>query len=444
MPEKVTSARRLRGTVSPPGDKSISHRAAMFNAIAQGEAVIENFLYGADCLATLNCLRRLGVRWRWQEDGTLHIKGAGHTGLSEPDSVLDCRNSGTSIRLLTGLLSAQPFFSVLTGDASLRSRPMSRVIEPLRRMGARISGRDGDRKAPLAVQGGRLTGIEYEMPVASAQVKSALLLAGLYAEDETAVVEPGPTRDHSERLLSAMGADVRSGEGRRVSVRPLTQELRALSMRVPGDMSSAAPWLVLAAAHPDAEVRVAGVGINPTRTGILDILRMMGADIRLEDERTAGAEPVADLVARTSRLRGVVVEGELVPRAIDELPLVALAGCFAEGETVIRDAAELRVKESDRVRTTAQGLRKLGARVEEMPDGLRVEGPQRLRGAAVAPHGDHRLAMMLGVAGALASGETVVRAAECVGVSYPWFWKDLRALSARDQPTRPALAPRTG
>jgi 3-phosphoshikimate 1-carboxyvinyltransferase len=432
MEEKLRSPRRITGTVSPPGDKSISHRAAMFNAIAHGEAIIENFLRGADCLATLNCLRRLGVKWRWREDGSLHVVGAGKNGLREPDPVLDCRNSGTSIRLLSGLLAAQPFFSVLTGDASLRSRPMARVIEPLGQMGAQIWGRNGNSKAPLAVQGGALKGVRYEMPVASAQVKSAVLLAGLYAEGETAVVEPAPTRDHTERMLSAMGADVRFGEGPEVRVRRLDGELRAMSMRVPGDISSAAPWLVLGAAHPDAEILIAGVGVNPTRTGILDILQMMGADIRLEEERTVGAEPVADIAVRTSQLRGVVVEGEVVPRAIDELPLVALTACFAEGVTVIKDAAELRAKESDRVRTTVEGLRALGADVEEAPDGMRIEGGKRLQGALSFSRGDHRLAMMLGVAGALAAGETTVRSSECVEVSYPWFWKDMRGLTRRE------------
>lgn len=431
MEERLRSPRRISGTVSPPGDKSISHRAAMFNAIADGEAVIENFLRGADCLATLNCLRRLGVDWRWREDGMLHITGVGKDGLREPDSVLDCRNSGTSIRLLAGLLSAQPFFSVLTGDASLRSRPMSRVIEPLGRMGARISGRENASKAPLAVTGGRLNGIHYEMPVASAQVKSAVVLAGLYADGETTLTEPAPTRDHTERMLAAMGADVRFGESPEVRVRPLKDDLRAMSMRVPGDISSAAPWLVLGAAHPDAEIRIAGVCVNPTRTGILDILQMMGADISLEEERTVGTEPVADIVVRSSRLQGTVVEGDLVPRAIDELPLVALAGCFAEGETVIREASELRVKESDRVRTTAQGLRALGAQVEEAPDGMRIEGGRGLKGATATSRGDHRLALMLGVAGSLAAGETVVRSSESVGVSYPWFWRDLRGLIRR-------------
>ena len=403
----------------------------MLNAIAEGEAVIENFLRGADCLATLTCLRRLGADWRWREDGLLHIRGVGKDGLREPETVLDCHNSGTSIRLLTGLLSAQPFFSVLTGDASLRSRPMSRVIEPLREMGARISGRQGNSKAPLAVDGRRLNGIRYEMAVASAQVKSAILLAGLFAQGETTVIEPAPTRDHTERMLAAMGAEVWFGEGPEIRIRPPATTLQAMSMRVPGDISSAAPWIVLGAAHPEAEIRITGVCVNPTRTGILDILQMMGAKISLEEERRVGAEPVADIVVRSSRLQGVVVDGSLVPRAIDELPLVALAGCIAEGETVIRNAAELRVKESDRVRTTARGLRALGADIEEAADGMRIKGGRRLKGAISSSHRDHRLAMMLGVAGALAAGETVIRSSESVEVSYPWFWTDLRGLSRR-------------
>jgi 3-phosphoshikimate 1-carboxyvinyltransferase len=266
------------------------------------------------------------------------------------------------------------------------------------------------------------------MPVASAQVKSALLLAGLYAEGETVVVEPGPTRDHTERMLQAMGADINFGQGAVIRIRPLARELKALSVRVPGDISSAAPWLVLGAAHPDAEIRLAGVGVNPTRTGILDCLSLMGADVRLDAEGSSGSEPVADIIVRSSRLCGAEIAGDLVPRAIDELPLVALAGCFADGETVIRDANELRVKESNRIQTTVDGLRAMGANVEETDDGLRVWGPQILRGAMVSSQGDHRLAMMLGVAGALAEGETVVRVAESVAVSYPGFWHDLDEL----------------
>jgi 3-phosphoshikimate 1-carboxyvinyltransferase len=418
----------VRGTIAVSPTKSISHRAAILNGIAEGEAVVDEFQRGADCIATLRCLRQLGVTWRWLNDSRLLVKGTGRHALREPAAVLDCRNSGTTMRLLAGLLAAQPFFSVLSGDASLRSRPMGRVVEPLRHMGADISGREGDRMAPLAIRGHALQGIHYRMPIASAQVKSALLLAGLYAEGETVVEEPGPTRDHTERMLQAMGADIDFGEGSVIRIRPLARELKALSVRVPGDMSSAAPWLVLGAAHPDAEIRLTGVGVNPTRTGILDCLSLMGADIRVNSQRSSGPEPVADIVVRSSRLRGAEIAGDLVPRAIDELPLVTLAGCFADGETVIRDADELRVKESNRIRTTVDGLRAMGGNLEETDDGLRVWGPQILRGAMVSSQGDHRLAMMLGVAGALAKGETVVRVAECVAVSYPGFWHDLDEL----------------
>ena len=430
MQRSVRPPRALRGTVVPPGDKSISHRAAILNAIAGGEAAVENFQRGADCLATLRCLRLLGVEWEWRDEATLRIAGRGRQGLREPPALLDCRNSGTTIRLLSGLLAAQPFFSLLTGDASLRSRPMDRVIEPLRQMGAHIDGRDGDAKAPLAIRGGALHGIRYRLPVASAQVKSALLLAALYAEGETTLEEPAPSRDHTERMLRAMGAEIEFGEGL-VRLTPQAAELSPLSLRLPGDISAAAPWLVLAALHPDAQIRIEGVGVNPTRSGVLDALRAMGAEVTLENERACGPEPVADIAVRSSRLRGTVIGGELIPRAIDELPLLALAGCLAEGEMVIRDAEELRAKESDRVRTTAAELRRLGAEVEERPDGLRLQGGQRLRGAVVSSHGDHRLAMMLAVAGALAPGETVIRNAATIAVSYPWFWRDLGVLAGR-------------
>jgi 3-phosphoshikimate 1-carboxyvinyltransferase len=428
MQREVRPARAVRGTLSVSTNKSISHRAAIFNAIAKGEAVVEGFQRGTDCLATLNCLRHLGVDWKWRDAETVVVSGSGRHGLHEPSVPLDCRNSGTTMRLLAGLLAPQPFFSVLTGDASLRSRPMPRVVEPLHAMGAKISGRDGGRLAPLAISGSPISGIRYEMPVASAQVKSAVLMAGLYADGETVVEEPGPTRDHTERMLQAMGADVAFGEGAVISIQPLVDELAPLSLRVPGDISSAAPWLVLAAAHPAAEVRILGVGVNPTRTGILDALSMMGADVELHEERMWGPEPVADIVVRSSRLCGVTMEGALIPRAIDELPLIALAGCLAEGETVIRDAAELVVKESNRVRTTVKGLSRMGIEIEALPDGLRVWGPQKLRGADVSSHGDHRLAMLLGVAGVLAEGETVVRKGESVAVSYPRFWEDLDRL----------------
>lgn len=429
MQRAVRPPRALRGTIDPPGDKSVSHRAAILNAIAQGEATIENFQRGEDCLATLRCLRLLGADWRWRDGSTLELRGRGRRGLRESAAVLDCRNSGTTLRLLGGLLAAQPYFSVLSGDASLRSRPMGRIVEPLRLMGADIRGREGDTKPPLAIRGGALKGIRYRLPVASAQVKSALILAGLYAEGETVLEEPATTRDHTERMLQSMGADLRCGEG--VAVQPLAGELRPLSLRVPGDISAAACWLVLGALHPDAEIRVRGVGVNPTRNGVLDALRAMGADLRVEEERTWGPEPVADIVVRSSRLVGTEIGGELVPRAIDELPLLALAACLAEGETLIRDAGELRVKESDRIGATARELRRLGAEIEETGDGLRIRGRARLRGAAVSSREDHRQAMMLAVAGAVAQGETKISRAQAVGVSYPLFWQDFDRLAKR-------------
>lgn len=431
MQQAVRAPKKLRGSVSPPGDKSLSHRAAMFNAIAEGDAVVENFLQGADCLATLRCLKRLGVTWRMTESGTLEIHGVGKVGLREPSSVLDCRNSGTSMRLFAGLLAGQSFFSVLTGDASLRSRPMARVIEPLRKMGGRINGRDGDRLAPLAIEGGNLKGIRYDMPVASAQVKSALLLAGLYAEGPTTVVEPLPSRDHTERMLSTMGARVTFGESPDVTIQPLSGELSPMSMRVPGDISAAAPWLVLGAIHPDAEIHLSGINVNPTRTGILDALSAMGAEITIEEERTWGSEPVADITVRSSRLQSTTIGGALIPRAIDELPLLALAACFAEGESVVQDAAELRAKESDRVSVTSATLRAMGADIRDTEDGWVIRGPTQLRGAIGSSRGDHRMAMLLAVAGSVASRETEIRHAEAVGVSYPWFWHDLEVLARK-------------
>jgi 3-phosphoshikimate 1-carboxyvinyltransferase len=429
MHETVSRAKRIRGSIVPPGDKSISHRAAIFNAIASGAATVENFLPSADCIATLRCLRSLGASWILSEGGVLKVEGRGLGGLQEPSGVLDCRNSGTSIRLLAGLLATRPFLSVLTGDSSLRSRPMSRVIEPLRSMGASIRGREGDTRAPIVLNGGNLRGTTFAMQIASAQVKSALLLAGLDADGDTVIKEPHPTRDHTERMLRAMGADVRSGEDGVVSISKLGRDLSPLALRVPGDISSVAPWLVLGAVHPDAEIRISGVNVNPTRTGMIDALTMMGADIRIEEERTWGAEPVADIVVRTSRLHGITVDGALIPRMIDEIPLLALAACFADGQTRISGAAELRVKESDRISTTALGLGAFGAAVEESDDGMIVEGVGRLVGASASSHGDHRVAVMLGVAGLLAEGETVIRNSSVVGVSYPRFWHDLRELA---------------
>lgn len=429
MDKRLRRPARLEGEVVPPGDKSISHRAAIFNAIAQGKARVGNFLPAADCLSTLACLQALGVLLEWKPGPPplLEIGGVGMSGLKEPEDVLDAGNSGTTLRLLTGLLAAQPFLSVITGDASLRSRPMGRIIQPLRLMGGEVWGRGDDSLAPLVIRGQCLQGITYHLPVASAQVKSALLLAGLFAQGNTVLMEPAPSRDHTERLLQAMGASL-VREGTSVTISPATS-LRPLNMNIPGDISSASAWLVAAAIHPQARVRVKDTGINPTRTGVLDILKAMGASLRVESQRWEGGEPIADITMESSRLEAVEIGGKIIPRLIDEIPLLAVAACFARGTTTIRDASELRVKESDRISTTAQELSRLGARVEELPDGLVIHGEGRLKGAEVDSHGDHRLAMTLAVAALMAEGETVIHGAEAVDISYRTFWQDLESLA---------------
>lgn len=423
MRKTAQRPQRLRGDVTPPGDKSISHRAAIFNAIAEGEARVENYGTGADLASTLRVLRGLGAQvGRPDADGAFTVRGG---PLEEPRDVLNAGNSGTTTRLMAGVLAGQPFLSVLTGDRSIRSRPMARIVEPLRLMGAQADGREGGRLAPLTFRGGALRGMRYRMPVASAQVKSALLLAGLFAEGETILEQPALSRDHTELMFRAMGVPV-AEDGLTVSVR--AGRLRAMDVRVPADISSAAYWLVAAVCHPDAEARVRNVGVNPTRSGILDALAMMGADVRMENRREEGGEPVADLVARSSALRGVEIAGGLIPRLVDEVPILTLAACFAEGTTAIRDAAELRVKESDRLAASRIELSRLGAQVEELDDGLRITGGRKLRGASHKTYGDHRIAMTAGVAGLLADGETVIQGAETAAVSYPSFWDDLESL----------------
>ena len=433
MKQNLTAARSegLKGRIRVPGDKSISHRALILGALATGRTRIAGLLEADDVLATAKAVAALGAEI-FKENGAYVVQGEGVGGLRTPDAPLDFGNSGTGSRLMLGVVAGNDVIAEFTGDASLCRRPMDRVLAPLKKMGLAIEGQSERTNLPLRVRGtSDLIPIEYASPVPSAQVKSAVLLAGLHAPGRTTVIEKLPTRDHTERMLLAMGADVRFGEGPFARIAPLRGELAAMSLRVPGDISSAAPWLVLGAIHPDAEIHIRGVCVNATRTGILDALSMMGADVHLEEERTWGAEPVADIVVRSSKLRGAVIEGALVPRAIDELPLLALAGCFARGETVIRDAAELRVKESDRIRTTVANLRRMGAKIEETADGMRVRGGQRLNGASISSSGDHRLAVMSGIAGMVAGGETVVRNSSAIAVSYPRFWEDTRAVSAR-------------
>lgn len=426
-----------------PGDKSISHRAALLNAVADGPAEVRHFAPGEDCRSTLRCLRQLGVPIVESSEQTLRVQGVGLDGLREAADILDCGNSGTTMRLLSGLLAGRPFLSVLTGDASLRSRPMGRVVEPLRQMGASIWGRDGDRLAPLAIRGGRLRGIRYALPVASAQLKSALLLAGLSASGPTELLEPAPSRDHTERMLAAMGARLtRDGESIRLEAPP--ERLAPLSLVVPGDTSSAAFWLALACAHPSARVLVRGVGLNPGRVGLLRVLRAMGASLRVQQERWEGGEPVGDLVAETSQLRAVEIGGDDIPSLIDELPLVAVLAAFAEGTTRVRDARELRFKESDRIVAMASQLQRLGVRIEAHDDGWTIVGPARLQDATLESFGDHRVAMALAVAALAGAGATLLDA-ECVTISYPEFWQHAHALGARLEAVAggPPLTPST-
>lgn len=427
MKQRVNAVHTLDGEIYTPGDKSISHRAILFNSIARGEATVSNFSPAGDCLSTVACLQAVGAKiGRGRAAGEYFIEGVGEKGLREAEDVLDAGNSGTTIRIMAGLLAAHPLLSVITGDQSLRSRPMYRVIQPLRQMGAQIWGRCDDSQAPLVIKGGQLHGIRYHLPVASAQLKSAILMAALFAQGDTVLEEPMPSRDHTERLLKAMGAEINIA-GTTITLSP--SSLDAVTVNVPGDISSAAFWLVAGAIHPQACIRLVNTGINPTRSGIIDVLHSMGADISVNNERVVNGEPVADLDVHSSDLAGIEIGGELIPRLIDEIPLIALAATIAHGRTVIRDAQELRVKESDRISSTVQELSRMGATIDELPDGMVIHGGSKLRGADCDSHHDHRLAMMLGVAALIAEGETVIDNAEAVDVSYPTFWSDLDRLS---------------
>lgn len=424
----VQPAQAVRGEIAVPGDKSISHRSIMLGSLASGTTTVRGLLRGEDNLATLRAFQAMGIET--QDDGELLvIRGKGLHGLTEPTDVIDCGNSGTSIRLICGLLAAQNFFSVLTGDQYLRRRPMKRVIEPLSRMGAKIHGRAGGDKAPLAIVGTRLSGIDYASPVASAQVKSALMLAGLYADGETRVTEPSLSRDHSERMFRYFGAGVTTFAGG-VAVRG-GYELEGREIVVPGDISSAAFFIVAGLIVPGSELLIRGVGVNPTRTGILDILAAMGASIELVDQRELSGEPVADLLVRSSALKGIEIGGDVVPRAIDEFPVIAVAAALASGRTVIRDARELRVKETDRIAAMAANLRKAGVPVEETDDGMVIDGVESLDGCAAESCGDHRIAMSMLVAGLAARGAITVDDTECIATSFPTFLSLLEQVGIR-------------
>jgi len=420
----------LRGDVRAPGDKSISHRAVMLSAIAEGVARIEGFLAAEDCLHTADALRRLGARIEPVGGGTLEVHGGGLTSLRAADGPLDLGNSGTGMRLLMGLVAGRSFATTFTGDASLSRRPMDRIAEPLRLMDARVEGQGERCLPPVTVHGGTLRGIEYHPPMASAQVKSAVLLAALSAEGATTVVEPAASRDHTERMLAAMGAEL-TVEGLRITLRP-GRPLQATSLRVPADLSSAAFLLVAGLLVSGSEVRAADVLLNPTRTGLLEALAAMGADLTIGAARDEAGEPTGDVAARASELRAVEVGGELVPRMIDEVPLLAVAATQAAGTTIIRDAEELRVKESDRLAAMARTLSAMGATVRERPDGLEIDGPTPLHGATIESHLDHRVAMCAAIAGLSAEGETVIKGAECIATSFPGFVESLRELGAAE------------
>jgi len=417
----------LKGTISVPGDKSITHRTVLLSALAEGESVIVGYCRGEDCLNTVRSCRALGVSVE-ETPEHLRVQGKGLWGLTEPEAPLDCGNSGTGIRLLTGLLAGQDWFSVLTGDESVCRRPMGRVVKPLRQMGAIIAGRKGGELAPLAITGSRLKGITYASPVASAQVKSALLLAGLYAEGVTQISEPRLSRDHTERLYRYLGIPIQQSvqEGRftvRLQGRPAIGWSGGRDLRVPGDLSAAAFFVVAASIVPGSEVTIQGVGINPSRTGVLEILTGMGADIQRFNQREQMGEPVADLRVRAASLRGTTIGAERIPQTIDEFPILCVAATLAEGTTIISGAEELRVKESDRIATMASELGKMGAAIRETPDGLTIEGGRgrRLHGATCNSHGDHRVAMSLAIAGLAAEGQTRIEGTDCIDTSFPDF-----------------------
>lgn len=415
----------LRGTIEIPGDKSISHRAVMFGAIAEGTTKISNFLEGEDCLSTISCFRKLGVTIE-QDGNDVTVYGEGIGGLTEPCEILDVGNSGTTIRLMLGVLANAPFHCTIIGDHSIGKRPMKRVTTPLRKMGAKIDGRKDGQFTPLSIRGGSVKGMHYDSPVASAQVKSAILLAGLQGEGVTSVTEPMQSRDHTERMLRAFGCNIHV-DGLTVSVQG-GQKLSGAVVEVPGDISSAAFFLVAGAIVPNSKIVLKNVGLNPTRTGILEVLAKMGAEIAIENKRNEQFEPLGDVTIQTSHLQGIEIGGSLIPRLIDEIPIIALLATQAEGITIIKDAEELKVKETNRIDTVVNELKKLGARIEATEDGMIVYGKTPLHGNHVNSYGDHRIGMMLAIASCIADGEVEIENSEAVAVSYPNFFEQLEEL----------------
>ena len=426
----IGKSSQIQGELNLPGDKSISHRSVIFNSIAKGTAEITNISLGQDCISTINIMRSMGVEVNLDDQDltTVTIKGVGRTGLQEPNIVLDAGNSGTTMRLISGLLSTQPFFSVLTGDDSLRSRPMGRIISPLKQMGANINGRDGNTKAPFAIQGSLLQGIEYTMPVASAQLKSCLILAAINSIGETILHQPALSRDHTEKMLGNMGVDIHN-EGLQLTIQPFNGEFQSTDVNVPADISSAAFWIVAGLCHKQGKITLKNVGINPSRSGILDIMSAMGGNITIKNSTIVAGEEVGDIVVESSELVGVEIGGDIIPRLIDEIPIIALAACFAKGKTIIRDASDARNKESDRLSITASELTKFGADIQELDDGIIVNGVGSLNGTICESFDDHRIAMMEAIAAILSKGQTTIKNSDCVAISYPMFWDDLSILT---------------
>lgn len=438
---ELSKAKSFKGEFSPTPDKSISHRAVIFSSLSSGKSIIKNFLRAEDTISTMNAMKMLGIEI--QEDlipplekesrgvfrSELIINGKGLYGLKEPFDVINCGNSGTTIRMLSGVLSGNPFFSVLTGDESLRRRPMGRVVTPLRQMGAEIIARVENRYPPIAIKGKKLQPIKYTLPVASAQVKSAILLAGLYADGETEIIEPVKSRDHTERMLPAFGAEIK-GDGLRVMIKGGTQ-LKGMEVHVPGDFSSAAFCIVAALLIRDSDITIKGVGINPTRTGLISALKEMGADIEIYNIRNLSGEPVADIHCKGgAELKAINITKEKIPTLIDEFPILCVAATQATGVTTIRGAEELRVKESDRIKTMAMELRKMGAEIEEFDDGLSIMGKRGLKGAVIESYGDHRIAMSMSIAGLIADGTTTINNISSVNISFPGFFEILRRLTS--------------
>ena len=417
----IQKIKKAIGQIKVPGDKSISHRAVMLGSLANGVTEISGFLKGADCLSTIDCFRKMGIDIDINgENVTVH--GNGLRGLKKPDEMLYTGNSGTTTRLLCGILAGQNFDTSITGDASIQKRPMGRVVKPLSMMGAKIE----NEYCPLYITGTKLHGIDYKMPVASAQVKTAIILAGLYADGETVIHEIEKSRDHTELMLSAMGADL-TVDNLDITVKP-TNDLTAVNVDVPGDISSAAFFLVLGAIMPNSQITVTNVGINPTRTGIIDVLKAMGADITLENVHTSAGETVADITVRSSSLKGTTVGGDIIPRLIDELPIIAVAAVFADGQTVIKDAQELKVKETNRIRAVVDEFNKCGIDITETDDGMIINGGKSIHGADFKTYGDHRMAMSLTVLAQLADGESTLDDSDCACVSYPTFFDDFYKL----------------